>query len=57
MKKQRYSSESYAYSFIMNTRVAELMFHLFVFLTLEESRREIMGDGRTCSCFLSLLEN
>lgn len=29
----------------------------FVFLTLEESRREMMGDGHTRSCLLSLPEN
>lgn len=57
MQKQRYSSKSYEYGLKMNTRVAELMFHLFVFLTLVKSRREMMGDERTCSCFLSLPEN
>lgn len=40
MKKQRYSSKSYGYGFIMNTQVAEWMFHFLFFLLLKRAEEK-----------------
>lgn len=55
MKKQRYSSKSYENGFIMNTRVAELMFRFLFFLLLKRAEEKRWETDTHAPVFLAFL--